>query len=48
MTRPGLSLAAAPAVDPARWPDVASVPNRPVRAAIARLLFAHACAALPL
>ena len=35
-------------VDPARWPDVAVVPRSPVRAAIARLLFARVAARLPL
>ena len=35
-------------VDPARWPDVAVVPGSPVRAAIARLLFARVAARLPL
>jgi cyclopropane-fatty-acyl-phospholipid synthase len=38
---------AAPAVDPARWPDVATVPRSPARAAIARALFGRACARLP-
>ncbi len=35
-------------VDPAKWPDVAVVPGSPVRAAIARLLFARVAARLPL
>ena len=35
-------------VDPARWPDVAVVPRSPVRAAVARMLFARAAARLPL
>jgi cyclopropane-fatty-acyl-phospholipid synthase len=34
-------------VDPASWPDVATVPRSPVRAAIARLLFARVAARLP-
>ncbi|HKY14233.1 MAG TPA: cyclopropane-fatty-acyl-phospholipid synthase family protein [Microthrixaceae bacterium] len=35
-------------VDPARWPDVARRPDRPLRAAIARRLFARAVDRLPL
>jgi cyclopropane-fatty-acyl-phospholipid synthase len=35
-------------VDPASWPGVAAVPRSPVRAAIARLLFARVAARLPL
>lgn len=33
---------------PHRWPDIATIPNRPVRAVIARTLFRRACRALPL
>jgi cyclopropane-fatty-acyl-phospholipid synthase len=36
-----------PVVDAARWPDVAAVPRSTSRAAIARALFARACADLP-
>jgi cyclopropane-fatty-acyl-phospholipid synthase len=35
-------------IDAQRWPDVAVVPNRPLRAAIARKLFRHAVARIPL
>ncbi len=44
------SLAPAPprAIDPAYWPDVALVPDSPVRAAIARRIFRHAVNKLPL
>ena len=35
-------------VDAQRWPDIAVVPNHPVRAAIARKLFRHAVARVPL
>ncbi|MGC0418688.1 class I SAM-dependent methyltransferase [Embleya sp. AB8] len=35
-------------IDPVRWPDVAEVPRRPVRAAAARFLFERAVARLPL
>ncbi|GAB2464217.1 class I SAM-dependent methyltransferase [Jatrophihabitans fulvus] len=35
-------------VDARRWPDIAAVPHRPVRAAIARRLFRHAVQKLPL
>ncbi|WP_235618769.1 SAM-dependent methyltransferase [Embleya scabrispora] len=35
-------------VDPVRWPDVAEVPRRPMRAAAARVLFERAVARLPL
>jgi len=35
-------------IDPARWPDVATVPHSPVRAAVARRIFRHAVARLPL
>jgi cyclopropane-fatty-acyl-phospholipid synthase len=35
-------------IDPERWPDVATVPNAPVRAAIARRIFRSAVARLPL
>jgi cyclopropane-fatty-acyl-phospholipid synthase len=35
-------------VDAARWPDIAAVPINPVRAAIARRLFGHAAARLPM
>jgi cyclopropane-fatty-acyl-phospholipid synthase len=37
-----------PAVDPARWPDVAARPHGPVRAAIARLLLGRIAGRLPL
>jgi cyclopropane-fatty-acyl-phospholipid synthase len=36
------------AVDAARWPDIAVVPNRPLRARIARQLFRHAMSRVPL
>ncbi|WP_406288422.1 class I SAM-dependent methyltransferase [Embleya sp. NBC_00896] len=35
-------------IDPVRWPDVAAVPRRPMRAAVARFLFERAVARLPL
>src|SRR5438445_8648829 len=35
-------------VDPQRWPDIASVPRRPVRAAIARQLFRRAAGRVPI
>jgi cyclopropane-fatty-acyl-phospholipid synthase len=35
-------------IDPQRWPDIAVVPHRPVRAAIARQLFRRAVARVPL
>jgi len=35
-------------IDPARWPDVAVVPNRPLRAAVATRVFRHAVERLPL
>ena len=35
-------------VDAQRWPDVAAVPNRPLRAVIARKLFRHAVSRIPL
>jgi cyclopropane-fatty-acyl-phospholipid synthase len=42
------SAAVVPPVDPTRWPDVASVPDSPVRAAIAERIFRRAVAHLPL
>jgi cyclopropane-fatty-acyl-phospholipid synthase len=45
VTAPARSIR--PVVDAARWPDVAAVPGSPSRAAIARALFARACAGLP-
>jgi cyclopropane-fatty-acyl-phospholipid synthase len=36
------------AIDPARWPDVVTVPNSPIRAAVARRLFRHAVDRLPI
>ena len=35
-------------IDAQLWPDVASVPQSPVRAGVARLLFRHAAARLPI
>jgi cyclopropane-fatty-acyl-phospholipid synthase len=35
-------------VDPGRWPDVASVPHTPVRAAVARRMFRNAVGRIPL
>src|SRR2546423_14000690 len=35
-------------VDPRRWPEIAVVPHRPARAAIARQLFRRAVARVPL
>ena len=35
-------------IDPALWPDVAAVPNSPIRATIARRIFRHAVDKLPL
>ena len=35
-------------IDPDRWPDVASVPHSPVRAAVAHRLFRHAAGRLPI
>jgi cyclopropane-fatty-acyl-phospholipid synthase len=40
--------ALAPGIDPTRWPDVAVVPDSPVRAAVARRVFIHAVRRLPL
>ncbi len=42
------STLSTPVVDADRWPDVARVPNRPVRAAVARRLTRHAVRRLPL
>jgi cyclopropane-fatty-acyl-phospholipid synthase len=39
---------AQPPIDPARWPDVAHVPDSPARAAVARTIFRRAAARLPL
>ena len=36
------------AVDRHRWPDIATAPHSPVRAAVARRLFRHAAKSLPL
>jgi cyclopropane-fatty-acyl-phospholipid synthase len=38
----------APGVDPLRWPDVATVPHSPVRAAVVRRVFGRAARRLPL
>jgi cyclopropane-fatty-acyl-phospholipid synthase len=38
----------APGIDPRRWPDVATVPHSPIRAAVARRIFRHAAGKLPL
>ncbi len=46
--RDGRSVSGLIEVDPASWPDVAAVPRSPVRAAIARMLFARAATRLPL
>ena len=46
--RGGRSVSGPIEVDPANWPDVAAVPRSPVRAAVARMLFARAAARLPL
>ncbi len=35
-------------IDALRWPEIASVPNSPIRAAIAKRLFRHAAARLPM
>jgi cyclopropane-fatty-acyl-phospholipid synthase len=35
-------------IDRQRWPDIAALPRNPARAAIARIMFARACAGLPL
>jgi cyclopropane-fatty-acyl-phospholipid synthase len=40
--------AAAQGIDPARWPDVATVPHSPMRAAVVRRIFRRAAARLPL
>jgi cyclopropane-fatty-acyl-phospholipid synthase len=40
--------APAPGVDPVRWPDVATVPHSPVRAAAAQRIFRRATRRLPL
>jgi cyclopropane-fatty-acyl-phospholipid synthase len=40
--------AATPAADPVRWPDVATVPAAPLRAAVARVAFARAAGRLGL
>jgi cyclopropane-fatty-acyl-phospholipid synthase len=37
-----------PGIDPGRWPDVATVPHSPLRAAVARRIFRHAAGMLPL
>ncbi|MBS2532400.1 class I SAM-dependent methyltransferase [Catenulispora sp. NF23] len=42
MTHPPIPL-----IDTARWPDLARVPDRPVRARIARRLFTHALKEIP-
>ncbi|HKC28730.1 MAG TPA: cyclopropane-fatty-acyl-phospholipid synthase family protein [Jatrophihabitans sp.] len=47
-TRRSQPLHAPRPVDPQRWPDVATVPSRPVRAVIARRLFRQAVARIPL
>jgi cyclopropane-fatty-acyl-phospholipid synthase len=46
--RPHAVPAAGGRIDPDRWPDIALVPHRPVRAAIAKQLFRRAVARLPL
>ncbi len=43
--KPGTTVAG---IDALRWPDIAHVPHSPVRAAIARRLFRHAAARLPM
>jgi cyclopropane-fatty-acyl-phospholipid synthase len=48
MTLVAAQRATAGTIDAARWPDVAAVPRVPLRAAIARQLFARACAGRPL
>jgi cyclopropane-fatty-acyl-phospholipid synthase len=35
-------------IDPQRWPDVAALPHSPIRAAVARRLFRHAVARIPI
>jgi len=39
---------AVPGIDVAHWPDVATVPDTPLRAAVARRLFRHAASRIPL
>jgi cyclopropane-fatty-acyl-phospholipid synthase len=49
LTRSGERQSApSPRVDPQRWPDVATVPGSPARAAIAARLFRRAVAGIPL
>ncbi len=48
VTSSGRAAPAAGYVDPERWPDIAVVPNSPMRAAIAKRLFRHAVRGLPL
>ncbi len=45
---PGPRTSSSAAVDPTRWPDVATVASSPVRAATARRLFVAAASRLPL
>ncbi len=45
--RGGRSVSRPIEVDPAKWPDVAVVPRSPVRATIARMLFARVATRLP-
>ncbi len=42
------TTAALSGIDALRWPDIANLPHSPVRAAIAKRLFRHAAAKLPL
>ena len=41
-------VAGTPSIDAVRWPDVATVPDSPVRASVARRIFRRAAARLPL
>jgi cyclopropane-fatty-acyl-phospholipid synthase len=43
-----VSTSSRPTIDPSRWPDIAAVPHKPMRAAIARALFTRAAGRLPL
>ena len=48
MAKTGADVVAVPGIDAGRWPDVAGVPDSPVRATVARQIFRRAAQRLPL
>ena len=48
MAKTGADVVTVPGIDAGRWPDVAIVPDSPVRAAVARQIFRRAAQRLPL